>query len=170
MALVQWNGLWMWEKDRGTEFNMSFQVGQVGQLDTRGRMSRMHRCSRYFWERDIFQDESASEVWVSFGISTLQKHFSFHKIHSALSSTCSSRNIAPAHELTATNGSDDDGVSSTFTNWGWMVLHLKSSQPYKCWHAGTTFLFFLSNSYIPFFKQLLHGTSLCGFLLLSWGG
>lgn len=47
---------------------------------------------------------------------------------------------------------------------------LNSSQPYKRWHAGTTLLFFLSNSYIPFFKQLLHGTSLCGFLLLSWGG
>lgn len=41
--------------------------------------------------------------------------------------------------------------SSTVMTWGRMAL----SQSYKCWHAGTTLLFFLSNSYIPFYKATL---------------
>lgn len=147
MALVQWNGLWMREKDRGTEFNMSFQVGQVGQLDTRGRRSRMHRCSRYFWERDIFQDGSASEVRVSFGISTMQKlvspsaKFTQHFTPLVL--------IEIAHLL----------------RWCWHEQHLNNLRvdgvkfkSYKRWHAGTTLLLFLSNSYIPFLSNSWHFT------------
>lgn len=35
---------------------------------------------------------------------------------------------------------------------------------------GQHSIFFLKQLLHPFFKQLLYGTSLCGFLLLSWGG